>query len=317
MQQRRRDDGGRIGYPMACKREYGDLVITFADLPAEQFVDPFSEWTIERCRPHVWHERLRLAEQEKLAFTSRRPSGLIFHVARCGSTLVTQMIAECTGVTAYSEPTALNDLLYPQPDGTMPSSIEINALIALLGAHAGRPFVIKCRSWHSLFMMQIVQATYGVPWTFLHRDLVEVAVSVLLKPPTWLRSRALDPNPFQPFSNASAMISDNEYIARMLGSFIASVPLLGGHGTIIAYDTLPKSAIGLAKTFGLPLTSRDRSAMLSRAHFYSKSEDVMAAPFTSDVKAKWNLASPELVAAIREFAVPKLDTLMCATRAAA
>lgn len=295
---------------MSCERVDGELLITFADVSAEQFIDPFADWTIERCRPPVWRERICAAGQERLAFDARRPSGLIFHIARCGSTLATQMMAECPGLTAYSEPNVLNDLLYPHPGGMPPSNSEIRALIALLGAHAGRPFVIKCRSWHSLFMTRIVQAMNGIPWAFLHRDPVEVAVSVLRKPPTWLRSRTLNHNPFQPFTNASTQISDDEYVARMLGAFFTNTPSLGDHGALIAYETLPSSAISLASTFGIRVTAADRDAMLTRARFYSKRGISIFDPFASDVEEKWKSASPELVAAIGRFARPQLEALI-------
>jgi hypothetical protein len=212
----------------------------------------------------------------------------------------------------------LNDLLYPHLGAPMPSAIEIGALTALLGSHAGRAYVIKCRSWHSLYAAEIVQSLRGVPWTFLYRDPVEVAVSVLRKPPTWLRSRGLDQNPFHRFLDAPDSICDEEYVARMLGAFFASIPTCNGYnGGAISYDSLPAAAIALAANFGLPVNGETRKAMLDRAKYYSKGRSAVDELFLCDDEEKQRSASPALIAAIDAFTQPQLGRLLGAARVAA
>src|SRR5271166_938284 len=43
------------------------------------------------------------------------PAGFIFHMSRCGSTLVSQMLAQLDEVVMLSEPQVLNDVLLAPP----------------------------------------------------------------------------------------------------------------------------------------------------------------------------------------------------------
>ena len=41
------------------------------------------------------------------------PAGIVFHVARCGSTLVSQLLKQHLGHVVYAEPLPINEILLP------------------------------------------------------------------------------------------------------------------------------------------------------------------------------------------------------------
>lgn len=112
------------------------------------------------------------------------PDALIFHMSRCGSTLVSQMIAAMPGSIVASEAAPLDAMLLlclssPQ----IPIEQQV-ALIRGMAAALGRDrfgdrrrFVIKTDSWHSLGLPLLRAAFPETPWLFLFRDPVEVMVS--------------------------------------------------------------------------------------------------------------------------------------------
>ena len=62
-----------------------------------RFADPFFEQTIERAMAHPFNLLFRratsLAAMGEPAQPELKPAGLIFHMSRCGSTLVSRMLA--------------------------------------------------------------------------------------------------------------------------------------------------------------------------------------------------------------------------------
>jgi len=93
--------------------------VDWADLTAERFVEPFFDQTVARwasgprARPLVRTglEALVALDGEQ----SLEPAGMIFHLSRCGSTLVSRLLGTLPGVVV-AEPAPLNALLGLDPD---------------------------------------------------------------------------------------------------------------------------------------------------------------------------------------------------------
>ena len=134
------------------------------------------------------------------------PTGFIFHMSRCGSTLVAQLLAALPQNIVISEAGPVDAVLRANwYDPNITSAQRIAWLRALLSAYA-RPrhgeqhFYVKFDSWHTLELPLIQAAFPDVPWIFLYRDPVQVLVSHQrqrgsqmvpdLLPPQWL---GLDP----------------------------------------------------------------------------------------------------------------------------
>ena len=128
---------------------------------------------------------LHLLEQQS---PGRDPAGLVFHVGRCGSTLVSQAVAQIEGAVAVSEPDAINDLLEIPAAGEDRTSL-INLLrLAIRALGRGRgdgAYLVKLSSFAICRADLLREAFPGVPCAFIGREPLEVIGSVLEKPPGW------------------------------------------------------------------------------------------------------------------------------------
>src|SRR5450755_3500141 len=84
--------------PMRVGWEQGDPQVEWVRLGGERFIDPFFDDTIQRVLQHPFHQafrrRTRLDEiSEWRGRPAIAPRGFIFHMSRCGSTLVSQVLA--------------------------------------------------------------------------------------------------------------------------------------------------------------------------------------------------------------------------------
>jgi hypothetical protein len=93
--------------------------VDWADLSAERIVEPFFDQTVARwvsgprARPVV-----RTGLEALVALDTQpslEPAGIIFHLSRCGSTLVSRLLGTLPGVVVLAEPSPLNALLGLDP----------------------------------------------------------------------------------------------------------------------------------------------------------------------------------------------------------
>jgi hypothetical protein len=94
--------------------------VDWADLSAERFAEPFFDQTVANWASGPRARRLVRTGLEALAALDSEPSlepaGMIFHLSRCGSTLVSRLLGTLPGVVVVAEPAPLNALLGLDPD---------------------------------------------------------------------------------------------------------------------------------------------------------------------------------------------------------
>ncbi len=105
-------------------------------------------------------------------------------MSRCGSTLLSQMLAALPEHVVLSEAGPLDTVLqlhFREPSVTDEERIGLlRAMMSALGQpRTGRErrLFVKLDSWHTLHLPLIRRAFPGVPWIFLFRNPVEVLVS--------------------------------------------------------------------------------------------------------------------------------------------
>lgn len=124
--------------------------------------------------------------------TYASPAGFVFHLSRCGSTLLGRLLASFPGHACLSEPEPLDAVVQwaaaqaPGPDG-LPAPESLEALRVMIAAlmnnlPAGTRAFFKLDCWHIGALPLFRAAFPDVPWLFLYRDPVEVAVSQLEMP---------------------------------------------------------------------------------------------------------------------------------------
>ncbi len=105
--------------------------------------------------------------------SSLRPTGFIFHMSRCGSTLVSQMLAASSENIVLSEAAPIDDILRAHfRDPGVTEEQQVQWLQWLVGVLSWRRFpaeknvFIKFDCWHVMFLPLIQRAFPDVPWIF-------------------------------------------------------------------------------------------------------------------------------------------------------
>lgn len=276
------------------------LFIASREIAPGELQDAFMQETVARVSAP---EKIDQVERSSVGGAAgAAPAGLVFHVSRCGSTLVTQMLKQHGNLVVYAEPLPFNELLLPPH--AWPRR-ELVAAIRSLGhafaRHAAQPFVLKFTSWNTLFCDIVAEAFPSSPWILCVRDPVEVGVSLLERPPGWLGL----------VDAGRQAAAPEEKVAQVLGAFCdAAARLDAARGRLVRYESLPGAVWDIvAPHFSLAIDAAGRQRMKEIAGIQSKSPFGKQAEFVADAAAKQAAASASLRRAIDALARPKLAML--------
>jgi hypothetical protein len=278
-------------------------MVDWCNLGQLSFTEPFFEQTIARALRNpaqlVFRRTTPIADLEDFDGIGLRPTAFIFHWSRCGSTLVSQMLAAVPGNIVISEAPPFDRVLQaPILDPRITRERQIGWLRGLLGA-LGRPrtaetrLFVKLDSWHILHAPLLREAFPGVPWIFLYRDPVEILVSHARMPGSHMLPGAMNPRvlgedwasvPYLPLDDYAARV-----LARLGEAALAAVP--AGGGRLVNYRQLPEAVVGpLAATLGNP-SGEERQRMVEACRMNAKDP---AVPFAEDTGRKQREATAEL-----------------------
>ena len=239
-----------------------------------------------------------------------QPDGFIFHMSRCGSTLVAQMLAAVERNIVVSEAPPLDTglLLARQAPGDLSLRI-LRALVGALGRkrRADRRYFVKLDSWHTLALPLMRRAFPAVPWVFLYRDPVEVLVSQARMRGLQTVAGALPAGLYE--FEGDAEMDGEEYCARVLGQTCAAAVenvALGG-GLLVNYRDLPDAVTAqILPHFGVHPEQAELSRMAEAAKYDAK---LPSFEFHGDAKDKQREASAALRALAQEHLAGPYDTL--------
>lgn len=176
-------------FPKKVVWERGEPWMEWIYLGNQQFREPFYSDTIQQHSGRLIN--LLLGFSTPLACLAQaalqdavQPAGFIFHVSRCGSTLVSQMLSAVKGHRVLSEPSPIDALLRARlrdPSVTKEKQAGwLKAMVKVLGHRLGpedRRLFIKFDSWHIMALPMIHNLFPDVPILFLYRNPIEVLVS--------------------------------------------------------------------------------------------------------------------------------------------
>lgn len=164
--------------------------VDWCHLGSQRFTDPFFDETLERRLRHPFpllfrHRTLMQTLVERQTSHPGLPvRGLVFHMSRCGSTLLAQLLASLPRHIVLSEAAPVDTVLrihsrLPWVDEAR--RIEwLRAVVAGLGQKRNpeeQAVFLKLDAWHVLELPLLERAFPGVPWLFSYRDPVEVMAS--------------------------------------------------------------------------------------------------------------------------------------------
>jgi hypothetical protein len=234
--------------------------------------------------------------------------GMIFHMSRCGSTLLAQMFAAVPENCVSSEPEPLDGVTqWVQLSDIEPQLADkaIRAIVAALGrdrANNATRHVIKLAPWQTFALPLMRSAFPDVNWLYLYREPIEVMVSVMHRPGLHTVTGLL---PAEVSGNAGHdSKSAEEFAARVLaemGQTVLGNWELGG-GLLVAYPDIIEAATGaVIEHFGIESVGEDTALMRSAAIRDAKMPEQK---FASDTQRKRAEASDAMINAVELYLKP-------------
>lgn len=288
--------------------------VFWADLSAERFVEPFFDQTVARWASGPRTRPLVRTGLEALVALdgepSLEPAGMIFHLSRCGSTLVSRLLATLPGVVVAAEPAPLNTLLGLNPDRIVEAALveAVRLLVRALGRcrHGDeRRLVLKCTSWNIRRRAILAAAFPDTPWIWVQRDPVRVLASLLAEPPGWLGLQAAPRRAAQRFGLDPAAIpamARAEFAARALGAMLGAAATDPARRLSIDHAELPAAVWNrVAPHLGLDADPAAIQRMIEESRFYSK--DPAPRAFAGDAPERHPLTDA-MRDAVARFAEP-------------
>jgi hypothetical protein len=288
--------------PVALNLGPAAPTLDWGDLADASFAAPFFDQTVERWAAGPAPRLLRTGLGALAALdhrAARDPDVIVFHLSRCGSTLVSRLLALVPGARVIAEPMPLNALLTAEASdlGDTDRVELLRLLVRALGrAPTGAPslFALKTSSWNVASLPLFRRAFPAARTIFVHREPGEVVASLLADPPGWMRFRA-DPRRaarlFGVAASEFAGLEAGRFCARGLAAMLETVGRHREDILLIDYRDLPDAVWSqLAPHLGLSLAPDDIARMREEARFSAKSAERRL--FVADAATKRAAAAP-------------------------
>ena len=254
-------------------------LVEWCYLGSARFTHPFFDSTIQLALQSPFNSVFRHhTTMAELGDWSRRspgitPSGFIFHMSRCGSTVVSQMLAALAENVVVSEAGPADALARAHlraPGASQDQRTEwLRWMVRALGqrrAGAESQYFIKFDARTTLELPLLRQAFPEVPWIFVYRDPVEVMVSLAGRPNA-MTTAGIGENLL-----GSPMAAE-EYAARVLGMLCeaAEAQFPDMRGLLVNYRQLPEVVWReLPRHFGFELAAGEIEVMKAAAALDAK-----------------------------------------------
>jgi hypothetical protein len=267
---------------------------------------PIAEWIYTGDRPFTepfFDETIRAAMREPFTALSRvempldaaermkpmAPSGFIYHISRCGSTLAAQMLHTLCGARVISEPGPFDEVIQAGlelPQLTRQQHAQwLRWVASALGQRrttdADARYFIKLDSWHIHDLPLIHEAFPETPWVFLHRDPEQVLASQSRSPGMQAAPGAMDPRALRLTFEDITKLDREQWSRRVITGFLAAAEAFRGdpQGLFVDYSELPDAMWNrVAPHFGLSLSGDDIARMREVARYDSKNPAIAFQP---------------------------------------
>jgi ribosomal protein L16 Arg81 hydroxylase len=268
--------------------------IKWMDFGKRGLEEPFFYQSVSRLKTIGANSKITGLEALTVIVKEVEPSGFIFQISRCGSTLLSNALRTIPGSIVVSEAQPVNAGLlenYSESEAGektsrfMPIAPQelLADIIRAFGARRQKSdssLVFKFSSWNIMYLDLIRRLWPRVPCLVVIRKPVEVMVSCLNRQPGWMRIKDNPRKVRQIFGwsgmNCSAM-SQEEFCARGLESYLTKVSAHCSDGLkVVDYSSLNEDCIcDIAHLFGME--GIDHDAIRRTLSLYSKHSENHAA----------------------------------------
>lgn len=172
--------------PIKLYAEADKLLCRWLYVGDKDFKEPFFDETISACRvlPENGHLKRSMSSTDVLEDLAKdieaiTPTAFIFHISRCGSTLISQLLGQQASNIILSEVPLFDDLLrFGKKQNRMSEILpQLKAAIGFYGAKRNenhQHLFIKTDSWHIHFYKELRALYPAVPFFLLYRKPDEV-----------------------------------------------------------------------------------------------------------------------------------------------
>jgi hypothetical protein len=277
----------------------------FGDRP---FSEPFWDHDVEAqmARPANLFFQPQTTIDQLSRFVERvnapTPAGFIFHMSRCGSTLITQLLRALPQNIALSEPSVVDSVLRIRqryPAITVDQQAEWLRLIVAAAGYPRRPaernLFVKFDCWNVSQLPLLRRAFPQVPFVFVYREPVEVMVSQTTRPGAQMMPHFVQAENYGiPLADA-IRLTQVQYCGRVLASVCRSAleyhrqdPML-----LINYRQFPDVIWNeLARYWGIKFDANELEILRANAGTDAKHPEIS---FHGDSEQKRQAAGPELI----------------------
>ena len=266
--------------------------VEWGDLRGITLSEPFFDDTVERWARTAPRPRRLRTGVDALAVLDHEPAFdpavLIFHMSRCGSTLVSRLLASHPTTLVISEPAALNTLLLAADRSAERHALWLRRLVRALGrAHGAdsRTFVLKLSSWNVTRIDLFRRAFPAAALVWLQRRPQEVVSSLVAQEPGWLdlrQSPRLAERILGVPAAVAATLDAEEFCVRALRAMLEAARTVRDAGALVVdYSELPTAIWERVAPFaGIAIDDADAARMRDASRFHAK--DTSGRVFTGD-----------------------------------
>jgi hypothetical protein len=295
---------------------------------------PFREWQFSYTVQHLAKKGLigesfttdfSILHNEEILADPIEPLGFIFHVGRCGSTLMAKALARLPHNLVISEGGPLQKGFWEVVTGNwsreaVPTPENLSAFRNLVLAmtrrrqrSVQRNAFVKLISWNTLYLDFIKAAFPQTAALFLYRDPVEVIASVQRGTTSILLAKGHPQGGFltkRPWQQTVAM-EIYPYLATCIANYLHTALLAGERVKAVNYlDITPTNFPCILRTgLGYVPQKDELGTMLEQFRYHAK-DDSDSAMFVSDIVEKQSAIAPAdraVIAAICKGFVEALD----------
>jgi gluconate kinase len=306
--------------PIALDWRKGSPRLDWCHRGNARFSEPFFDQTISKHLSSPFNRLFRhQTPLDALAeYTATRPdlapSGLIFHMSRCGSTLIAQMLAALPQTIVLAEAEPIDAVLRSHlrnPAATNNQRIQwLRWVVSALSQpqNGETSCVIKFDCWNTMDMALIRRAFPETPCVFVYREPIEVLASHQRQRGRQMVPGLLEPQLFGLDASSAGQMPLEEYGARALACICEAAVRYAQSGScrLINYRQLPDAVWELLELFQIAYTSEDQQRMRDLTQFHAKNPQFY---FTADGAAKQQAATDQLRELASQWLAPLYEQL--------
>lgn len=274
--------------PLQPHKSTSELLFEWLYLGEKKFTEPFFDDTILACR-RTYPEQRRykvVSAPEMLlqwaeGISSLPVTGIIFHVSRCGSTLLSQLLAADEKNSVLSEVPFLDAMLrlpYQRKEMTTDSAeAYFKAALAFYGkqrAVGQERLFIKADSWHLHFYTQLRRLFPAIPFFLLFREPMGVIRSQQRQRGLHSVPGMIEPEVLQLTAEQSSELNLDRYMTAVLEGFyrqmiriLQSDPLAF---PLNYADGMENNILQLYRQLHIPVTSQLATVFADRCCYDAK-----------------------------------------------